>query len=60
MRQILRATGFEVSRPPTDPADAERLAAEHVGVAGLTAGTSVRASARALTQLDHWTLYDRP
>ncbi|GGN64937.1 hypothetical protein GCM10010112_25650 [Actinoplanes lobatus] len=54
------ATGFEVSRPPTDLADAERLAAEHVGVAGLTAGTSVRAYARALTQLDHWTLYNRP
>ncbi|MET7424803.1 DUF4253 domain-containing protein [Dactylosporangium sp. NPDC005555] len=54
------ACGFTVSRPPTEVADAERLAAEHVAVAGLTAGTSVRAYARALMQLDHWTLYDRP
>ncbi|BEL06481.1 hypothetical protein Q0Z83_046720 [Actinoplanes sichuanensis] len=54
------ACGFTVPRPPADPADAERLAAEHVGVAGLTAGTSIRAYARALMELDHWSLYDRP
>jgi len=28
--------------------------------AGLTARTTERAYARALLQLDHWTLYDRP
>jgi hypothetical protein len=54
------ATGFAVSRPPTNLADAERLAAEHVFLAGLTARTTERAYARALLQLDHWTLYDRP
>lgn len=54
------ACGFTVPRRPADPADAERLAAEHVGVAGLTAGTSIRAYARALMELDHWTLYNRP
>ncbi|MEV4279730.1 DUF4253 domain-containing protein [Actinoplanes xinjiangensis] len=54
------ACGFTVSRPPTELADAERLAAEHVAVAGLTAGTSIRAYARALMELRHWTLYDRP
>ncbi|MEV4513641.1 DUF4253 domain-containing protein [Dactylosporangium sp. NPDC049525] len=54
------ATGFAVPRPPTGPADAERLAVEHVSLAGLTAGTTVRAYARALTRLGHWTLYDRP
>ncbi|MDI6105703.1 DUF4253 domain-containing protein [Actinoplanes sp. NEAU-A12] len=54
------ACGFTVSRPPTELADAERLAAEHVAIAGLTAGTSIRAYARALMQLDHWTLYNRP
>ncbi len=54
------ACGFAVPRPPTDPVDAERLAVEHVRLAGLTAGTTVRAYARALPHLDHWTLYDRP
>ncbi len=54
------ATGFTVPRPPTGRADAERLAAEHVAVAGLTARTTQRAYARALTQLDRWCLYDRP
>ena len=54
------ATGFAVPRPPTGPADAERLAVEHISLAGLTAGTTLRAYARALTELDHWTLYDRP
>jgi hypothetical protein len=54
------ATGFLVPRPPADLADAERLAAEHEFFAGLTAGTTQRAYARALLQLDHWTLYDRP
>ncbi|GAA0974860.1 hypothetical protein GCM10009555_031830 [Acrocarpospora macrocephala] len=54
------ATGFVVSRPPTDLADAERLAAEHMFFAGLTAQTSERAYARALRHLDRWALYDRP
>ncbi|MEU4162644.1 DUF4253 domain-containing protein [Actinoplanes sp. NPDC026670] len=54
------ACGFTVPGRPADPADAERLAAEHVGVAGLTAGTSIRAYARALMELDHWRLYNRP
>lgn len=54
------ATGFMVSRPPADLVDAERLAAEHQFFAGLTAGTTVRAYARALLQLDRWALYDRP
>ncbi len=54
------ANAFTVSRPPTDPADAERLAIEHVAIAGLTAGTTTRAYARALLQLDRWCLYDRP
>ncbi|MFI6785681.1 DUF4253 domain-containing protein [Nonomuraea sp. NPDC050383] len=54
------ATGFVVSRPPTNLADAERLAAEHVFFAGLTAQTSERAYARALMHLDRWALYDRP
>ena len=49
-----------VARPPSDLADAERLAAEHLFLAGLTAGTSPRAYARALLQLDRWALYDRP
>ena len=42
------------------PADAERLAVEHVAIAGLTARTRIRAYARALLVLDHWCLYDRP
>lgn len=54
------ATGFVVSRPPTNLADTERLAAEHVFFAGLTAQTSERAYARALMHLDRWALYDRP
>lgn len=55
------ATGVVVPRRPTTVADAERLAAEHEFFAGLTAGpTSQRAYARALLQLDHWTLFDRP
>ena len=41
------ATGFEVGRPPTDLADAERLAIEHQVFAGRTAGTTERAYARA-------------
>lgn len=49
-----------MNRLPTDPVDAERLAVEHLCLAGLTAGTTVRAYARALMRLDHWTLYDRP
>jgi hypothetical protein len=51
---------FVVPRPPIDLADAERLAAEHTFFAGLTAGTTRRAYAHALLQLDHWTLYNRP
>jgi hypothetical protein len=54
------ATGFEVARPPIDLVDAERLAAEHLFLARLTAGTSPRAYARALLRLDRWALYDRP
>jgi hypothetical protein len=54
------ATGFAVARPPALLVDAERLAVEHVCLAGLTAGTTVRAYAKALTELDHWTLYNRP
>jgi hypothetical protein len=54
------ATGFAVPRPPAGTDDAERLAVEHVCLAGLTARTTVRAYARALTGLDHWTLYNRP
>jgi len=54
------ATGCAVGRPPTDLADAERLAIEHQVFAGLTAGTTERAYARALLELDHWTLYSRP
>jgi hypothetical protein len=54
------ATGFAVGRPPTDLADAERLAIEHQVFAGLTARTTERAYARALLELDHWTLYSRP
>ncbi|GAB3827953.1 DUF4253 domain-containing protein [Dactylosporangium cerinum] len=54
------ATGFTVDRPPMNLVDAERLAAEHVSLAGMTARTAVRAYARALTELDHWTLYERP
>ncbi|MEU8234633.1 DUF4253 domain-containing protein [Actinoplanes sp. NPDC048967] len=54
------ANGFTVPRPPTEPADAERLALEHVAIAGLTARTTVRAYARALRELDHWCLYNRP
>jgi hypothetical protein len=53
--------GFVVPRPPTDRVDAERLAAEHLFFAGLSAqGTPLRAYARALMRLDHWTLYNRP
>ncbi|MBW6435912.1 DUF4253 domain-containing protein [Actinoplanes hulinensis] len=54
------ACGFEVSRPPTGPADAERLAAEHQLFAPLTAGTTELAYARALPQLRRWCLYNRP
>ncbi|GAA3198477.1 DUF4253 domain-containing protein [Dactylosporangium siamense] len=54
------ATGFTVAHPPALLVDAERLAAEHVCLAGLTAGTTIRAYAKALTELDHWTLYSRP
>lgn len=54
------ATSFTVPRPPTEVADAERLAAEHVAIAGLTAQTSTRAYARALLELDRWCLYNRP
>jgi hypothetical protein len=55
------AMGFMVARPPTDVADAERLAAEHLIFAGLTAnGVPLRAYARALLKLDRWTLFDRP
>ncbi|BCJ47939.1 hypothetical protein GCM10010168_22980 [Actinoplanes ianthinogenes] len=54
------ATGFTVGRPPTGLADAEQLAMEHVAIAGLTAGTTTRAYARALLQLDQWCLYERP
>jgi hypothetical protein len=55
------ATGFMVSNPPTDIADAERLAAEHLFFGGLTArGVPLRAYARALLRLDRWTLYNRP
>lgn len=54
------ANGFAVPRPPTEVSDAERLAVEHVAIAGLTARTSTRAYARALLELDQWCLYDRP
>lgn len=54
------ANGFTVARPPSDVADAERLAIEHMAIAGLTAGTRTRAYARALLQLDQWCLYNRP
>jgi Domain of unknown function (DUF4253) len=54
------ANGFTVPRPPTDLADAERLALEHVAIAGLTARTTVRAYARALQELHRWCLYNRP
>lgn len=55
------ATGFVVPRPPTNLTDAEQLAAEHEFFAGLTVGpTTQRAYARALLQLDHWVLFDRP
>ncbi|MFF5081159.1 DUF4253 domain-containing protein [Actinoplanes sp. NPDC000266] len=54
------ANGFTVPRPPADLADAERLAVEHVAIAGLTAGTTTRAYARALLELDRWCLYERP
>ncbi|MEV6849352.1 DUF4253 domain-containing protein [Actinoplanes sp. NPDC051411] len=57
---IGQANGFTVARPPTDLADAERLAVEHVAIAGLTAQTTTRAYARALLELDRWCLYDRP
>jgi hypothetical protein len=36
------ATGFTVGRPPTDLADAERLAIEHQVFAGLTARDRLR------------------
>jgi hypothetical protein len=54
------ATGFTGVRPPTEIPDAEQLVVEHLAVAGLSARTKHRAYARALTQLDHWCLYDRP
>jgi hypothetical protein len=54
------ANGFAVPRPPTDLADAEALAIEHVAIAGLTAQTTTRAYARALLELDRWCLYNRP
>jgi hypothetical protein len=54
------ANGFTVPRPPTELADAERLAVEHVAIAGLTAKTSTRAYARALLELHQWRLYNRP
>jgi hypothetical protein len=54
------ANGFTVPRPPVELADAERLAVEHVAIAGLTAQTSIRAYARALLELDQWCLYNRP
>jgi hypothetical protein len=54
------ATGFLVDRRPADVPAAERLAAEHVAIAGLTAGTRLRAYARALLRLDQWCLYNRP
>jgi len=54
------ASGFLVSRPPTDPADAERLACEHEAIAGLTAGTALHAYAQALMKLDRWCLHSRP
>jgi hypothetical protein len=55
------AMGFTVARPPADVADAERLAAEHMFFAALTAnGVRLRAYARALLQLDRWTLFERP
>jgi hypothetical protein len=54
------ANGLTVPRPPTTLADAERLATEHVAIAGLTAQTKTRAYARALLQLDRWCLYNRP
>lgn len=54
------ANGFTVPRPPTELAAAERLAVEHVAIAGLTARTRTRAYARALRQLDRWCLYNRP
>ncbi|WP_433825816.1 DUF4253 domain-containing protein [Actinoplanes sp. CA-015351] len=54
------ANGFTVPRPPTELADAERLAVEHMAIAGLTAGTTTRAYARALLQLDQRCLYSRP
>jgi hypothetical protein len=54
------AIGFTVPRPPTTWADAERLAVEHTSIAGLTAGTTTRAYARALRRLNRWCLYTRP
>ncbi len=54
------ANGFTVPRPPTELADAERLAVEHEAIAGLTARTRTRAYARALLRLNQWCLYDRP
>lgn len=54
------ANGFTVPRPPTELADAERLAVEHEAIAGLTARTRTRAYARALLRLSQWCLYDRP
>ncbi|WP_433728516.1 DUF4253 domain-containing protein [Actinoplanes sp. CA-051413] len=54
------ANGFTVPQPPTELADAERLALEHVAIAGLTARTTVRAYARALRELNQWCLYNRP
>jgi hypothetical protein len=54
------AIGFTVPRPPTDLADAERLAKEHVAIAGLTPQTKTRAYARALLELNQWCLYERP
>ncbi|MEV4638349.1 DUF4253 domain-containing protein [Actinoplanes sp. NPDC049548] len=54
------ASGFLVDRRPADVHAAERLAAEHVAIAGLSARTTLRAYARALMHLDQWCLYNRP
>ena len=54
------ASGFLVDRRPADVHAAERLAAEHVAIGGLTARTRLDAYARALMHLDQWCLYARP
>ncbi|MFC0004445.1 DUF4253 domain-containing protein [Micromonospora siamensis] len=57
------STWLRVTRPPTDPREAWRLATEHHTLAENTLATpavALREHAHLLTELRHWVLFSRP